>query len=172
MTSVAGYRILADRVPMAQRPFSGMAVRKADDAIYVDNFGDYETRNSSTLRLILSAIRGFRIGDFPWVLVYIGDDDAPTMVEGYPTFSYSTQSANYDHSCPDFVFGHWRQTQLDDYEQTTRELSVVGATPPETDLLGWRGAPTHPFRRTLVDMAVEQLYDVELINWDTQIPID
>lgn len=170
MISVGRYRIYAEKAPLTKRPFNGFAVRKAEDAIFIHNFGGYETRNSSTLRLILRAIGEYRVGDFPWVLVYTMDHDAPATVEGYPTFSYATRRAQYDNVCPDFVFDHWRQTQLDDYTETVRELSEIGETPAETDKLGWRGAPTHRFRSDLVAMADEQHFDFEMINWDTTNP--
>jgi hypothetical protein len=163
-------RIVAARIPLPERPYSNFAVRKESDVVQVDDFGGIETRNRSTIKLLLAAVEKFHIGDFPWLVAHTGDHDAPTFAGGYPTFSYSTTTANYDNACPDFIFDHWTQTQVDDYEQTARDLAAIGATPATTDLLGWRGAATNQARNTLVALDDKIDFDVELVSWDTSNP--
>jgi len=77
--------------PVTRRPFDGFAIRKDDARICVHDFGGYETRNPSTLKMLLAAIRAEPCVEFPWLLVNTGDRDAPRTFEGRRVLSYSTR---------------------------------------------------------------------------------
>jgi Glycosyl transferase family 90 len=162
--------VAAATVPVSRRPFDGFAVRKQAERIEVHDFGGYETRNQSTFKLLSLALNAVPALEFPWVLVNTGDRDAPNSFEGHRVFSYSTQTRDYRSACPDFVFDHWKQTQLDDYEAVARELAAVGTAPPRTNRLGWRGANTNPVRAAFARFTDRNLFDVELISWNRSDP--
>lgn len=163
-------QVVFGKAPLHERPFGNFAVRKSSNIVHVDDFGGIETRNRSTMKILLAAVDKFRIGDFPWLVVHTGDHDAPSFANGHPTFSYSTTSGEYDRACPDFIFDHWAQTHIDDYEQTATELTAIGASRPATDLLGWRGAATNKARNALVALNDNVDFDVEMVSWDTSDP--
>jgi Glycosyl transferase family 90 len=154
---------------MIKKPFDGFAVKKEQGRLFVIDFGGYETRNPSTLALIEKAIKQFSVKDFGWIMINTSDREAQLFHEGLKVFAYSTMSANFAHACPDFVYDHWRQTGLLDYEQTRLELAAI-ASPPLTDMLGWRGAPTNPARDVLVELDDKKDFDCELIHRDRSDP--
>jgi hypothetical protein len=148
-------------------PFDGFAIKKSGQ-LMVQDFGGYETRNPSTLRLITDAVEAYGIGNFDWVLVNTGDQ--PINAETpYPIFSYSTTTDNFDFVCPDFIYDHWKQTGLDDYEETRLRIGANN-DPPQTNKLGWRGAHTHASRIALQRFTNPNLYDIRLITWDRKNP--
>jgi len=170
MPTTSSICVVAERSPLTWKPFDGFAVRKSANTVYVHDFEGFETRNLSTFRLLLAAIDMLCVEDFPWILVNTGDRDAPTSIKGIPSLSYSTTCGTHDHVCPDFVFDHWRQTQLDDYDLGAKELTTLGMTRPVTDQLGWRGALTHPVRQVLAGLDDKRDFDTELIVWDRSNP--
>jgi len=132
----------------------------------VEDFGGYETRNESTLRLITDAIGRHGIESFDRIRVNTSDFPA---TDG-KTLSYSTETGNFDLCCPDYVYDHWRQVALDDYETTCNRLLAI-EEPPRTGKLGWRGAETNAVRRTLIDSyGGSPLFDVEMVQWDRSDP--
>jgi hypothetical protein len=162
--------VIPATVPISRRPFDGFAVRRQGESLETHDFGGYETRNQSTLKLLAQAVIAVPSVQFPWILVNTGDRDVPGSFEGHRVFSYSTQSKDYGSACPDFVFDHWKQTQLDDYEAVAQELAAVGASPPRTNKLGWRGANTNPVRVAFARLNDGKLFDVELISWNRSDP--
>jgi hypothetical protein len=152
-----------------KKPFDGFAIKKQQGKLSAIDFGGYETRNQSTIWLIQKAVELFSVKDFAWILINTSDREAQLFHEGLKVFAYSTMTDNYAHTCPDFVYDHWRQTGLLDYEETRSELSAISSR-PSTDMLGWRGAPTHPARDILVKFDDKTDFDCELIHWDRSDP--
>jgi len=162
--------------------WDGFAVRKEGNTLLTLAYRNYETRNESTLALLSAACAEYGIGDFDWVMINTGDLEDPGLRSGnpllvvdldgnaFPYLSYSTADGRFDVTIPDFVFDHWRQTGLDDYETTRNALKRLDAPPPATDLLGWRGALTHPSRSALVALDDKTNFDCEFIVWDRSNP--
>ena len=150
------------------KPFDGFAIRKTGQLI-VEDFRGYETRNESTIALIRQAIEKHDVADFDWILVNTGDETISGKKPNHPLFSYCTDTDNFDFCCPDFIFDHWRQTGLDDYEETRLRISAMDE-PPLTDTLGWRGANTHPSRVNLVENFKSPVLDLEWVHWNRQNP--
>jgi hypothetical protein len=88
----------------------------------------------------------------------------------FPVLSYSTPGGRHDTTIPDFVFDHWQQTGLQDYEATRNVLKRFDNPPPATDCLGWRGANTNPTRERLVRLDDKQRFDCEFIVWNRDDP--
>ena len=159
--------------------WEGFAIKKIHGHIMLKNFHSYETRNTSTYKLIEQAILRYGVRDFDWILINTGDsdkikEDTGLVEDGagqfYSVFSYSTSDKDFKSTIPDFVFDHWRQTGLADYEKTRAALSRFDILEPTTQCLGWRGALTHPSRSILVGLDNKIDFDCELINWDRTNP--
>lgn len=157
-----GPRLLAFPVPA----FNSFLVRKRAGALQFLNIQEYETRNASTMSLITLADQQFDLADFDWLLVNTDDVDVGPVYAGWRCLSYCTRTNDFSHACPDFVFDHWKQTQLHDYELARARLALRAHQPPQTNCLGWRGADTHPNRKRLVQAARGDSYDVRFINWE------
>lgn len=151
-------------------PFNALAFRKVDGKFEFINCRNSETRNESTVKLILAADYVYGFNDFDWVIVNTDDKDRGTSYHGIKLFSYCTGTDSYDHVVPDFVFDSWPQTQFYDYNRVTKELSKSGDIEPETNLLGWRGAMTHSSRKNLLLFTDRTKYDIEEIVWDRTDP--
>jgi hypothetical protein len=152
-----------------KKPFDGFAVKKEQDKLSVIDFGGYETRNESTLSLIKKAFEFFSIKDFDWTLINTCDRESQLFHEGLKVLAYSTDTNNFAHTCPDFVYDHWRQTGLLDYEEVRSRLSAISSR-PLTDTLGWRGAATNPVRDILVKFDDKTDFDCEFVHWDRSDP--
>ncbi len=160
--------------------FEGFAVKKDAGNLFFLEFSGYETRNQSTINLIKESDTLYKIPNFDWTVIHTGDyldeniQKAPLQHihisnHSYPLLSYSTSKRNYDATVPDFVFDHWMQTGLYDYERTRIEL-LTSNLQPKRNILGWRGALTHWSRSILVAMDDKVDFDCELINWDRKNP--
>jgi hypothetical protein len=152
-----------------EKPFDGFAIKKQNDKLLVRDFGGYATRNQSTLSLIGKAVKHFNVKDFGWILINTSDREAQIYYNGLTVFAYSTQTSRFTHTCPDFVYDHWSQTGLIDYEETRLQLSAMSDR-PSTDALGWRGALTSLSRNTLAKFDDKKDFDCEIIRWDRSDP--
>lgn len=151
-------------------PFNSLAVRKSNGKLEFVSCRNYETRNESTARLISTADYLYCFNDFDWILINTDDRDHGNQYNGLKLFSYCTATESYNHVVPDFLFDSWPQTQFADYNESIKELAKNGDIPAETDLLGWRGAMTHPNRRNLLKFTDPSKYDIQEIVWDRTNP--
>ena len=146
--------------------FNSLLVRKNLGVLEFFNIQEYETRNSSTMSLIRMADQRCGLKDFDWVLINSDDLDVGSTYAGLRCFSYCSGTNDFSHACPDFIFDHWKQTHLDDYEMARERMHLQGRQPALTNCLGWRGADTHPNRKRLVHVAQGEGYDVQFIRWE------
>lgn len=140
-------------------------VRKQQGRLESISLRDYETRNESTSRLIELADARYVFPDFGWWLINTDDIDVGPIYQGLRVLSYCVANQEFERACPDFIFDHWRQTHLDDYESERKKLLVRASAAPQTDDLGWRGANTHQNRQVLVEEAQGSGFDVRFIEW-------
>lgn len=169
--------------PQLDDYFEGFAVTKVNGTLYYKPFATFETRNPSTFQLIFRGLNRYPCPDFDWVIVNTSDrDDFDWMLaqtdglgrvrasdgRRFPLFSTCYSDHRLAWSGPDFAYDHWRQTGLDDYEETC--VRVAQAGDPLTNMLGWRGATTHPARANLVALDDKQAFDCEFIHWDRTNP--
>jgi hypothetical protein len=148
-----------------QFPFNSLMVKKESGKLEFIGGIDFETRNESTARLISMADYLYTFNDFDWVVINTWDKDVCSEMHGYKVLSYCYQGDDNSRCVPDFVFDHWRQTHIFDYNITMREIAEAGLEPPETNLLGWRGAYSHPNRRHLSRFTDPNLYDIQEVQW-------
>ena len=155
--------------------WEGFAITKNSAGLFFRNYSGYETRNESTLKIICQAVQQYGVKNFKWVLISTGDIEAGSEITDlsghkFKCFSYSTQRNNHHLTIPDFVFDHWEQTGLDDYESTRNWLKRLDHFSPETNCLGWRGANTNPTRSALTLRNDKINYDCEFVTWDRSSP--
>jgi hypothetical protein len=170
--------------PYIHKDWEGFAFTKVGGTIFYAPYLTFETRNESTFKLIQEAVVQSQLPDFDWIVVNTSDrDDFPWLLEStsahatvkaqdgrkLPFVSYCHSGLDDVFSAPDFVYDHWRQTNLDDFEEARLTLASI-QEPAQTQHLGWRGAPTHPNRNNLVALDDKQFFDVEFIHWDRSNP--
>lgn len=159
------------QIPAIDPPeFNALLVAKVNGRLYFHGLLNYETRNESTAKLIAQADARYGFKDFDWVIVNTGDRDIGKAHAGLRVLSYSASGDDYSHVCPDWTFDSWTQVQIGDYDETAAEISEAGDSAPTTDLLGWRGAITHPNRYHLLRFTDRGRFDVEEIQWDRSDP--
>lgn len=155
---------------MAFPTFLCFAVRKHKGQLEFKQFNNFESRNQSNIRLITLADQKYNFKDFSWTLISTDDLYYGNSYNGLRCFSPVTNTTDFSHCCPDFMFDHYTHCQIGDYEEVTEELIELGKQKPETNMLGWRGAKTHPLRQIIVDLNDKKDYDTEFIVWDRTNP--
>jgi hypothetical protein len=138
-----------------------------DEARAID-FGGFETRNESTLRLIELAEQAHGLPAFPPVLVNTADKPINQDDGRWRALSFSTAAGYGDLPVPDFLFDGWPQTGVGDYEEARARLAGVGIEPAERPVCGWIGATdTHPTRRALLELgrAHPELLEIQDVTW-------
>lgn len=148
--------------------FDAIAVRKELGNLEFISVGGYETRNEATIRQIQSADLKYNFFDFPCTIINTDDVDYIKEFHNTRVLSYSTSKgrSTYKFVSPDFVFDHWREVNIDDYDKVCNEISKIGRHKPETDLLGWRGVITHGNRYVLVKKHDNKNIDAAFITWN------
>jgi hypothetical protein len=150
--------------------FNALLVAKKNGKLEFQSLKNYETRNESTAKIISRADQLYNFKNFDWILINTDDKDIGKEYQGLKVFAYSTGSQDYSHVCPDWTFDSWVQVQIDDYEQISEEMAVLGDLPPSSNLMGWRGAITHPNRSRLLRYTDKNKYDIEEIRWNRRNP--
>lgn len=146
--------------------FEGFKCKK-DGELFFKHFRGYETRNESTAKLIQLAVKKYSTADFDWTYVHTGDVEVPKSIMGHRVLCYATSTNDFTNVCPDFIFDHWRQTQLEDYETARLEMTCAGNNSSETNMMGWRGnATTHASRLNIIKYDDKIDFDCESIVWN------
>ena len=171
-----------------KKGWQGFAIRKFKNTVETINYIDYETRNSSTISLIKDGVAKNNTSDFGWILINTSDrddfswlsrrkvDHSTIIDDNGNIFNYISccHSGSHIHngklfsSGPDFVYDHWKQTGLNNYEETRIKMKGLGKS--KTNLLGWRGANTHKNRKNLVALNDKLKFDCEFVTWDRSNP--
>jgi len=145
-------------------------ISKSKNLLHVQHIFYDKIRIPSTLKLINETDKIYNFKDFDWVMINCGDICHRKKFGNLKVLSYSTLDDDYNNACPDFIFDHWNEVQIPDYEYTIEEISKLGNILPETNLLGWRGARTHENRNKLDNFKNNLKYDIKFINWDKTNP--
>ena len=151
-------------IPFEKPFFNSFLVKKEDGNLIFHDFGGFETRNESHINIIRLSDDRFNFKDFDWVLINTDDRDHCIEYQGVKVLSVSSSSNNYNHVCPDFLFDKWPEVAINDYEEVCNQISSYGDNEPETNSLGWRGAP-NPVRSLLVSQSDGVDIDAQWIQW-------
>lgn len=165
-------------VPSVNGYWEGFAFAKRGSKVLFKQYLPMD-RNQPMMDLIHRAIATYPCPDFDWIVVNVGDRDdfdwvrdhspAPGWFRGtdsrlHPLLSFCTGTGHFESVVPDFIYENWKSTGLDDYEHTASNFIRMPA--PITDMIGWRGANTHPIREQLVALSDGHRYDFEFVHWD------
>lgn len=122
-------------------------IQSIDRHIYTKNFGGYEDRNYSMIKLFSKAINQANLINSKPIIV--STSDAPKYLEDNAIYNFSTINDNYDYVCPDFLFDCWTSTGIDDYESSRKSISKKGEINPKSNIIGWIGSLTGDIRKSL-----------------------
>lgn len=146
----------------------------------MSDFGGFQTRNASMFELIKRAhmlCADQLSNDIKVVAVYSGDRYPQVLPFGPTPWVCMSAPREIAHNCiPDFLFLHWKESNIDDYEELISQVAIASKIPPQSDKLFWVGANTHKNRQVLVDIASdhEHIMDCKLMDWnkkDTHVSI-
>lgn len=156
------------------KKWEGFAIKKMGASLLHQAFYNFQSRNSSSLKLIIESINEYGVKDFDWILIHTGDRCPDhlnaNMIQDlngrqFPFLSYSTSYNNFTHTIPDFIFDHWKEAGIDDFERIRRRIKRHDIAQPKSNLLGWRGANNTFARNLLVNFKNKLRYDFEYIQW-------
>lgn len=154
--------------------WEGFAIKKKGASLLHQAFYNFQSRNTSSLKLIIESINEYGVKDFDWVLIHTGDRCPALNNENliqdlnghqFPFLSYSTSNNNFAHTIPDFIFDHWKEAGIDDFERVRRRIKRHDLAQPQSNLLGWRGANNTYARNLLGNFKNKLRYDFEYIQW-------
>jgi hypothetical protein len=157
--------------PRVEALHEKIIVWKADGALTAVDFGGYESRNASVLRLIEAAEVANDLPAFGPLLVHTGDRPIHPTAPGerlWFSAAFATAEGHEDIAVPDFLFDGWPQVGLDDYELQSTYAATAGAHAPVTPRLGWIGnCDTSAIRWQLFELGRRHpdLLDVRHVSW-------
>lgn len=137
-----------------------------------DDYGGYESRNASTMRMITDAWERYIRSDEPSPerhLLFATND----VYEPDVDFSYGIPSIEYSNKCfPHFLFDSWPETGISNYQTSFDAMVDAGALPPVDTRVFWRGALTNSFRATACTLAKDHpdRMDFQLMKWNRTDP--
>ena len=149
-----------------RKPWFNSFVVWKDSELRFHDFGGFETRNESTIKLIHLADKIHTLSPFKPVIINTDDRDHVIEYENTPVLSYCSSYNKYDYVIPDFTFDHYHQIGINDYNETICNIHKNGQLTPISNCLGWRGAGTHIYsRRYIVNLNNEIDVDAKFIQW-------
>lgn len=156
------------RRPARDTGYEGtLVLSKRGGELRVVDFGGFQTRHESVLRLIAAAESEHGLPDFPPLSVWTGDQPICTS-DRWRTLSFSTAPGYTDVPVPDFLFDGWPQVGLGDYEAACASAAEVARAPAERPVLGWIGnCDTHPVRWDFHALARQHpdLLEAHHVSW-------
>jgi hypothetical protein len=138
-------------------------VEKKEDKIKFIDFGGYENRNPSTMKIIMNVLP--KINKDLSFFVNTGDKS----IDRDKTFSYSTTSEDYSKTCPDFIYDCWKEVGINDYEEKKLSIHEAGNSFYRTNKIGWIGSFTSQKRRQVYDLFNHKSFlDIRVTNLSKQ----
>lgn len=99
------------------------------------------------------------------ILVNLGDLPLQSSKMRLPVFGPASAPGFIDIAAPDFVFGGWPESGVDDFDAVAAKIAGAGRKPPQTHKLGWFGNEnTHPSRKTLVRLGHEHHERMDIVD--------
>lgn len=124
--------------------------KKESGKLIFDDFGGYESRNTSTIWCIREADAVYNWGDFKEI--YIRTEDYERDPNEY---TYSKRDS-YSMLVPDFNFHSWPQVGIHDYNTLVQQIDAAGLSAYTINKVGWIGnSETNVMRRKLLEISAE-----------------
>lgn len=145
-----------------------------DNELSIQDNGGYESRNESTIKLFTMALKSLLPIKLMDQVISINTQDQPVSHKGqfqqpYKVFSYSTNEDYYDTAIPDFLFDHWKQVGISDYETEVESIKSHGQYAPTKQQMFWIGnSNTNKIRSIFLDHYARKYSDLIIgknTNW-------
>lgn len=124
--------------PLHKADGASIVINKHNGLFHVDDGGGFQTRHSSVIKL-------FELADLP--------DFCPILITTNDRPDCSRRSMSWCSDCtnvvpiPTYVFWHWKEAGIHDFDAVSTQIDVAGCTTPRTNKLGWIGnLNTNPIR--------------------------
>ena len=137
-------------------------VKKEKGKLIINCMGGYETRNPSTIWCVEQADKIYNWPNFKEIKILTRDYE--TLDNQY-TFS---KQKSFNCLVPDFNFHSWPQVGVNDYTETTQQISEYGKKPYKVNKVGWIGnINTNKYRGRLLELGTENpdIFDVYSMEW-------
>jgi hypothetical protein len=139
------------------------------DIRFVD-YGGYESRNKSTIRMIADAWKAHRPSKliFKQITIWTEDGFNPSC-----DFSYAIERREDLPRCiPHFMFESWPEVGIMRYSDTFRQMIEAGSVPPKDPRVFWIGTATNALRSDACDMSKQfpHLMDFRMMSWNRNSP--
>lgn len=128
--------------------------------------GGYETRNPSTLWCMKEADKIYNWKDFKEMRIHTQDYETSN-----DEYTYSKQNS-FNKIVPDFNFHSWPQVGVNDYTETTQQISEYGSRPHKINKVGWIGNTiTHKNRGRMMIIGEKnpEICDFYSMGWKRNI---
>ena len=138
------------------------SVSKQNNKLIFNDFGGYETRNSSTFWCIQQTDEKYNLPDFSEIIIYTGDSES-----NQNNYAYSKRNS-YHNLVPDFNFHSWPQVGINDYEIFIHNIDISGKNNYEINKVGWIGNINVNYKRKqLLEISNnnKELLDIFSMNW-------
>ncbi len=160
---------------------AGLWIAKSSGRLWFRDDGGWQTRNLSTARLV--RLMDARYPNLPaFGPTYVSTSDQPQAHAPVPAvLAYSVNRDNprgpdgqQVFAVPDYIFDHWEQVGITDFEESCLMMSRAGAHAPQKQAAGWVGSMhCHPIREHLMELSEKYPDTIEAVNtghWKSAAP--
>ena len=141
-----------------------LIIKKINGFLQIQDFGGFQSRNSSLIELIEMSDKKYNFPDFKEIFIYTGDRYI------HKNNMKALSFANYNTTqfvLPDFIFNHFNETGIPDYEVIRNDIFNAGFDIPETNKIGWIGnVSMSPKRKKLIDLCSQNKNKIDAISLD------
>lgn len=117
--------------------------------ISIKNFGGYEDRNDSMIKLFIESFNQTDIQNTKEI--YVSTSDTPRLIDNYIVYNFSTINNNYQYVCPDFLFDSWKAVGIESYESKRISIRNTEYKNAKTNKIGWIGSLTGNIRKKIYE---------------------
>lgn len=118
-----------------------LSVHKHGDKIEINDFGGYQSRNPSTIKIMKEPLS--RIKKDLQFFVNTGDKNEYKK----NTLYYSSFGDDFSKTCPDFIYDCWKEAGIQDYEEKKISMYEAGKESYKINKIGWIGSITSNKRK-------------------------
>jgi hypothetical protein len=156
-------------------PYEKISVEIKDGDLNIIKGGGWADRNNSMERLLSSIKYKLDLSKNKKFIINTSDKPINTGEISYTVLSNSTMEGYYDIPIPCFIYDHWKEAKIDDWETTIKELTEKSYIPYKYNKAIWIGAPVSQQRIEAFNyfQSYKEITDFWLMNWNqirNQIP--
>jgi hypothetical protein len=148
--------------------YQQISVEIKDEGLVINKGEGWADRNNSMERLLLSIKEKLDLSQNKQFVINTGDNPINDGSFPYPVLSFSTKTNFFDIPIPLFVFDHWNEAKIGEWDNVISELLIKGGQSYTNNKAIWIGAPVTPQRVEAFYYfnQYKELVDFWLMNWD------